>query len=128
MTTELQPATESNSPDVPKPACCPWRTALQVPLLLCAAVGLGFAGQQAWQNRTDFQSLWPNSSACPLSSFINSCCPGSAQSESCGAAALATSCASAAEHTCASSADVLAEVDADETVSALTPENAVEGL
>lgn len=36
-------------PPAPK-ACCSWRQGVQVPLLLLAAAGLGFAGQQTLQN------------------------------------------------------------------------------
>lgn len=125
MSDDLQVTPEADQIDVLKPACCPWRTALQVPLLLCAAAGLGFAGQHAWQNRGDFQSLLPKSSQCSQSYAVG-CTSGGAHSQGCGAAALAASCAQAAANSCGSSATVV--VEADEAVSALLPENLVDEL
>ena len=121
MTTDLQNAPQTEQSDTPQPACCPWRTALQVPLLLAAAAGLGFAGQQAWHNRTDFQSLWPHLTVCALG---NPTCNASlAHMEYSSSAAHSASCATSTASSCASSANAVAEVEADESVSALSPEN-----
>jgi hypothetical protein len=125
MTTDLD-APQSEQPDAPKPACCPWRMALQVPLLLAAAAGLGFAGQQAWQSRTDLQSLWPYSTACLAGA--SSGCTSSGHAEGCSSAASVAASYAAAERNCGSSTNAVAEVEMEDSVSALSPENAVDEL
>jgi hypothetical protein len=117
MATELQTAPQTESQDAPQPACCPWRSTLQAPLFLCAAAGLAFAGQHAWQNRTDIRTLW--SQSVPALTCFNSTPCNAGQSLSGCALAHAAGCAEGS---------AVAEADADETVSALAPENAVTEL
>lgn len=85
----------------PAPACCPWRTALQTPLLLIAAAGMGIAGQQVWSHRGDWRAAMSGGSGCSAS---------------------ADACASAAGG-CFSEAASATAIEEEDTVSALAPEN-----
>lgn len=99
-----------DSPLSTGPKCCPWRTTLQLPLLLAAAAGMGIAGQQVWSHRGDWQAT--------LHSFSGGSCSGSTS-----ACPLSTGgCASAAlvADGCASSMEA---TDEPGVVSALAPEN-----
>jgi|GEM_PF-3988372 len=100
-----------------------WRSIVQVPLLLLAAGGLGFAGQQIWQNPTDFQSYLsipqrdvPCSShlACASAAMATTSCSTATQTDDgCGASLLALSDA----------AELAVDATGDVPVSALQPEN-----
>lgn len=108
---EPEPGVVESLPVKPA-ACCPWRTALQAPLLLFVAGGLAFASQQAWQHRADFQSLLAGGS------------PACAASAGCAASA-AGCCSMMADTGCGSSHELaVAEASDDgETLSALAPDN-----
>src|SRR5262245_20754485 len=96
-------------------ACCTWRAAIQIPLLLLAAAGLGFAGQPVWHSRNDFQGLLGYSAGGTCASHSSA-----AAVDGCGAASdltLASGCGAAAH------VDAVVEVDVDESVSALAPDN-----
>lgn len=123
----------------------PWRTMLQVPLLLAAAAGIGFAGQQVWQSQTTGTKLFHNSAGefqCPIAALFG-CGAKSAgcSTGGCGSTATATACASAmieaglsaegctAGDDCCAAMLKAAEAAANEQpVSALTPANLVETL
>lgn len=114
-----------------------FRTMLQVPLLLAAAAGIGFAGQQMWQNNGDVSKLFHNSNGefqCPIAALFGC---GAKASASC---ASATDCPMAAGESCSGAAGCssgddccaamlqAAEAAASEApVSALTPAN-MDGL
>ncbi len=110
--------------EVAAPARKHWRTALQVPLLLAAAAGLGFAGQQMWQSRHDVQGLlgFTPGKNLPCESAV-------VVMEGCTASCSTGSC-SLAEEGCCAAALLAAEAAApsDEPVSALSPANQVETL
>lgn len=101
--------------------CCRWRSIVQVPLLLVAAGGLGFAGQQIWQNPGDFQSYL---------SIPDRDAPCSSHGGCASAAVSTTSCATATEAAGGCCASLLAlggesdlDATAEEPASALHPEN-----
>lgn len=110
-----------------------FRTMLQVPLLLVAAAGMGFAGQQMWQNNGDVSKIFHNSQGefqCPIAALFGC---GSNSVTTCAGE---TGCTAAAGEACASAegctlgddccAAMLqaAEAAANEApVSALTPAN-----
>ncbi|HUQ70778.1 MAG TPA: hypothetical protein VM165_14710 [Planctomycetaceae bacterium] len=95
------------------PACCPWRTALQTPLLLIAAAGMGFAGQQAWSHRGAWQAALGGASGAGQCSGAAAPCPTSG------------GCGSTAELMTAESCPFsTSTVEDSGAVSALTPENA----
>lgn len=96
-----------------------WRTALQVPLLLIAAGGLGFAGQQMWQNRNDLQGLLSLSSSHACASSGGA----AASTEGCS-----TSCAAHTEDCCDAMLRAAEAAAMEAPVSALTPANMTETL
>ncbi|HET6424278.1 MAG TPA: hypothetical protein VFG20_11380 [Planctomycetaceae bacterium] len=101
-----------------------WRAALQVPLLLIAAAGFGFAGQQMWQSRGDVSGLF-HASAGHSGGCANAetACASSA-SEGCAAAGT-----DASDDCCAAMfAAAEAARAAEAPVSALSPANMVESL
>jgi hypothetical protein len=106
-------------------ACCgsKWRTGFQVPLLLFAAGGLGFAGHQISQS-PDFQELLTGQPPASSCSFSKGHCPSHMLTAEANSAAEGC-CASAMAHSQACAmADVVAEsVDEAAGVSALTPAN-----
>jgi hypothetical protein len=125
-------------PVAPKAACCGWRKMVQVPLLLFAAGGIGFAGQQMW-SEPDFAALITGQ---PVSHAGGSCGSSMAAMSTCPSAAMANSqstqascsmqAAQYAGGCCASQAAALAAAEAammEDAVSALSPMNgsAVEG-
>jgi hypothetical protein len=97
-----------------------WRTALQVPLLLIGAAGLGFAGQQMWQNRSDMQGLLGLSAA--NATTASDCASASTEGCTPTCAAHAEDCCDAMLH----AAEAAKEMEAP--VSALSPANMVETL
>lgn len=107
-------------------ACCgsKWRTGFQVPLLLFAAGGLGFAGHQISQS-PDFQELLTGQPATPACSSYSGghCCPSQLAAQA--SAAAEGCCASAMAHSqaCAMAGVVAESVDEAAGVSALTPAN-----
>lgn len=115
-----------------------WRTTLQVPLLLAAAAGLGFAGQQMWQSHTTGTKLFHNSAGefqCPIAALfgcnakpeVASSPVGCSLAENCSATS-AEGC-SAGDDCCAKMLQAFEAVVVEEApVSALTPVNAVETL
>lgn len=109
-----------NSADVPATSpvapCCQWRSMLQVPLLLCAAAGLGFSGQQLWQNEGDIVSLLAGSSSSKAcSSFgASGCCPSMASVAASGCCSELLMCGALMN---------TASDEPAEAVSALTPDN-----
>lgn len=105
-----------------------WRTALQVPLLLIAAGGLGFAGQQMWQNRNDMQGLLGLSAAQASSS---SGCADAAPATDCPSVhtlGCSSSCASQSEDCCDAMLRAAEAAALEAPVSALSPANMVETL
>ncbi|MDZ4686898.1 MAG: hypothetical protein SH850_17630 [Planctomycetaceae bacterium] len=92
------------------PACCPWRTALQTPLLLLAAAGVGFAGQQAWSHRGDWQAA--------LSGASGQCSGAAAPCPTSGGCGSADDLQTA--ESCPFSTGAVEDAGA---VSAMTPEN-----
>jgi hypothetical protein len=118
-----------------KAACCPWRTAMQTPMLLIAAAGLGFAGQQAWHSGGDLSQMFasPSQSACSAIAPTTPCAHVIDPAMMAGLSASGGGCCSSksaamvtAGGCCSSgSAEVLAEATEDdaETVSALVPAN-----
>jgi len=95
------------------PACCPWRTALQTPLLLIAAAGMGFAGQQAWSHRGDWQKAFSGMSGSGQCTAAADACPTS------------SGCGSSTGLLTAETCPFSSGTDEDSgVVSALTPENA----
>ncbi len=124
----------------PRAACCRWRSMVQIPLLLFAAGGLGFAGQQMWQNDPAFASLFGGTDY----ASAGSCGQTLSASPSCAHAAMASagmSCCSQAatalastSPACCSQAETLgcagrgcclseAIAEAGEAVSALAVSN-----
>ncbi len=116
------------------------RTILQVPLMLIAAAGLGFAGQQMWQNQGDVSKIFHNSQGefqCPIAAMFGcGSTTAGCSSGGCGSTAAATACASAmieaglsnegctAGDDCCAAMLRAAEAAASEApVSALTPVN-----
>jgi hypothetical protein len=93
-------------------ACCPWRTALQTPMLLFVAGGLAFASQQAWRHRAEFQLLLAGGApGCAASAGCT------APADACGSMMADTGCGSRHESAVAEASDD------GETLSALAPDN-----
>lgn len=97
-------------------SCCRWRSTLQVPFLLFAAAGLGFSGQQLWQNEGDIAALLGGSNEAACAS--TSCC---SQSASCMTTTAPSACCAEAALALARSAEQ--DQAADAAVSALSPQN-----
>jgi hypothetical protein len=135
----VTPTTEPAA--VPRATCCRWRSMVQVPLLLFAAGGLGFAGQQMWQNDPAFASLFgvtefasagscgsqtlsasPSCAHAAMASSGMSCCSQAAMA----LASTTTSCCSQAETLgCAGRGCCLSEAiaEAGDAISALAVSN-----
>ncbi len=116
-----------------------WRTMVQVPLLLVAAAGLGFAGQQMWQKQASGGSLFHNASGefqCPIAAMFG--CGAKASMGSCAAESMSTvavggCCSSgesctAGEDCCAAMLQAAEAATSEAPVSAMSPANVVETL
>ncbi len=121
-----------------------FRTLLQVPLLLAAAAGLGFAGQQMWQNNGDVSKVFHNSQGefqCPIAALFgcgakssgcaSTACGSPATSSACAAAmieaALNSESCTAGDDCCAAMLRAAEAAASEAPVSALTPAN-MDGL
>jgi hypothetical protein len=118
------PTSAFETPTAVKPACCPWRSAVQTPLLLMAAAGLGFAGQQVWTGRADLDALLTGTAA------VSHCCSSASEVTGCSASdelALTPTegcpLSAAAESGCCLLQALAGLAEEEDVVSALAPEN-----